>query len=292
LRFDGQDLSLFVSIVKAGSITGGAAKSNLALAAASARIRNMEAALGTPLLVRGRQGVVPTAAGRTLMQHAAIMIEQARRMHEELAIYAPGMSGQVRLLSNTNAISEFLPEALGPFLKLHPHIDVRLEEHVSERIVGLLTEGVADIGVLSTDADVGALQVRGFRHDKYVLIVPKGHRLSRQAGVSLSGLGDEDFIAGPSHGLLVQHAARLGIRLHVRVQVATFEAVIRLVASGGGIGVVPKSAATRAGMRSVLALVELRDRWADRKLLLCVRDAAALSGSAKALFEHLVKHSL
>jgi DNA-binding transcriptional LysR family regulator len=232
---------------------------------------------------------VPTAAGRTLMQHAVTMVEQARRMHEDLAIYAPGMSGQVRLLSNTNAISEFLPDLLGPFLKGHPHIDVRLEEHTSERIVGLLSEGVADIGILSTDADVERLQTRIFRHDKYVLIVPKSHGLSRQAGVSLAGLGSEDFIAGPSHGLLVQQGDRLGIRLRVRVQVATFDAVIRLVASGGGIGVVPQSAAARASTVPSLGIVDLNDRWADRKLVLCVRDASALSASAAALFDHLAK---
>ena len=36
MRFDEQDLSLFVSIIQTGSITRGAEKSNLALAAASA----------------------------------------------------------------------------------------------------------------------------------------------------------------------------------------------------------------------------------------------------------------
>lgn len=291
MHFDGRDLSLFVNIVQAGSITGGAEKSNLALAAASARVRNMEASFRTPLLIRSRSGVVPTAAGRTLMQHAAAMLDQARRMHEDLAIYTPGTTGQVRLLSNTNAISEFLPDLLGPFFKTHPAIDVKLEEHVSERIVGLLTEGVADIGILSTDADIAPLQAHGFRHDRYVLIVPAHHALARQESVSFTRLGREDFIAGPSHGLLVQHAERLGLRLRVRVQVATFDAVIRLVASGGGVGVVPRSAALRASQLSPLAIVDVRDRWADRKLQLCVRDVAALSASAKMLFQHLVKSS-
>ena len=65
MRFDFTDLNLFRHIVEAGSITHGAARSNLALAAASTRIRKMELAFGTELLVRGRQGVVPTPAGRT-----------------------------------------------------------------------------------------------------------------------------------------------------------------------------------------------------------------------------------
>ena len=59
MRFDLADLSLFRHVVEAGSITHGAERAHLALAAASTRIRNMEEALGAALLVRGRQGVTP-----------------------------------------------------------------------------------------------------------------------------------------------------------------------------------------------------------------------------------------
>jgi len=287
MRFDEQDLSLFIAIVRTGSITRGAANANLSLAAASARVRNMEAALGTTLLVRGRQGVAVTAAGRALETHAVAMIEQARRLREDLAIYAPGVSGQVRLLSNTNAVSEFLPDLLGSFLKAHPHIDVRLEEHTSERIVGLLAEGVADIGILSSNAGVERLQSRFFRDDRYVVIAAKGHRLAKHRSIQLAGLKEEGLVAGPSHGLIVQEAERLGMRPRVRVQVESFDAVCRLAASGAGIGIVPGSAAARAKVRPSLAVIALRDRWAERRLLLCVRDAERLSASAKALFDHL-----
>ena len=59
MRFDFTDLNLFRHIVEAGSITHGAERSNLALAAASTRIRKMELAFGTELLIRGGQGLRP-----------------------------------------------------------------------------------------------------------------------------------------------------------------------------------------------------------------------------------------
>ena len=65
MRFDFPDLSLFRHVVEAGSITHGAERAHLALAAASTRIRNMEQTLGAPLLIRARHGVTPTQAGRT-----------------------------------------------------------------------------------------------------------------------------------------------------------------------------------------------------------------------------------
>jgi len=57
MRFDLTDLKLFLHVVDAGSITAGAERMHLAVAAASTRIRNMEIELGTALLNRDRQGV-------------------------------------------------------------------------------------------------------------------------------------------------------------------------------------------------------------------------------------------
>ena len=116
MRFDLADLSLFRHVVEAGSITHGAERAHLALAAASTRIRHMEQALGAALLVRGAAGVTPTQAGRTLLQHARTILAQAERLREDLGAYAGGLAGQVRVLSNTNALTEFLPETLSAFL--------------------------------------------------------------------------------------------------------------------------------------------------------------------------------
>src|SRR5215471_16079329 len=124
MRFDLGDLRLFLSVVEAGSITRGAERIHLAIAAASTRIRNMEEALGTALLHRERQGVRPTEAGRTLLHHAQMLLKQAERMREDLAEYANGLRGQVRLMSNTNALTEFLPETLSAFLAAHPQVNI------------------------------------------------------------------------------------------------------------------------------------------------------------------------
>ena len=127
MRFDLADLSLFRHVIEAGSITRGAERAHLALAAASTRIRHMEETLGAPLLVRRRQGVSPTPAGRTLLQHARAILRQVERLREDLGAYAGGLAGQVKVLSNTNALTEFLPETLSAFLASHPHVSVDLE---------------------------------------------------------------------------------------------------------------------------------------------------------------------
>ena len=41
---------------------------------------DVRAWLGVPLLTRGRQGVTPTQAGRTLLQHARVILRQSERL--------------------------------------------------------------------------------------------------------------------------------------------------------------------------------------------------------------------
>src|SRR5229473_7860494 len=178
MRFDLIDLRLFLHVVEAGSITHGAERMHLAIAAASTRIRNMEAALGTPLLHRERQGVQPTPAGRTLVHHARMLLQQAERMHSELAQYAEGIKGQVRLLSNTNALTEFLPEPLSDFLASHPQVNIDLEERLSDEIVAAVADGTADIGIVAGTVEVAGLEVLPFRVDRFVLVVAPQHPLA------------------------------------------------------------------------------------------------------------------
>ena len=79
MRLDLDDLSLFRHIAEAGSITAGAGRANLALAAASTRVRNLEAAVGARLFERSRSGVTLTPAGHALLAHARALLARAER---------------------------------------------------------------------------------------------------------------------------------------------------------------------------------------------------------------------
>ncbi len=291
MRFDLVDLNLFRHIVEAGSITRGAERAHLALAAASTRVRHMEQALGAPLLVRGRQGVAPTQAGRTLLQHARGILRQAERLHEDLGAYAGGLAGQIRVFSNTNALTEFLPEALSSFLSAHPHVSVDLEERLSDEIVGLIAEGVGDIGIVAGTVEAGTLETFPFRRDRFVLVVARDHPLAKRAKIAFARVLDHDFV-GLERGSALQRflaakAARIGRVLRLRVQLRSFDAVCRLVACNVGIGIVPQTTARRAAKTQPIAIVALADPWALRDLTICVRNFSELPPFARQFVEHL-----
>lgn len=291
MQFDLTDLSLFRHVVEAGSITHGAERAHLALAAASTRIRNMEKSLGAPLLLRTRVGVTPTPAGRTLLQHARTLLAQAEKLKEDLGTYTGGLAGQIRILSNTNALTEFLPEALGAFLAQHPQVSIDLEERLSDEIVGLIAEGVGDLGIVAGTVDTGQLETYPFRSDRFVLVVPKGHPLASRSSIAFAEVLEHDFVgldrASALQRFLSGKATRIGRPLRLRVQLRSFDAVCRMVEAGVGLGIVPETTAQRAARTMAISAVALDDPWATRDLTLCIRSLKDLPPSARQLAEHL-----
>jgi DNA-binding transcriptional LysR family regulator len=291
VRFDLIDLRLFLHTAEAGSITAGAERTHLTLASASARIRGMEAALGVPLLSRNRRGVETTAAGRTLAHHARVVLQQMERMRGELGEYARGLKGYVRLLSNTAAMTEFLPETLSAFLAAHPEVDIDLEELVSYEIVEAVAQGRADIGIVNDADDLSGLETFPFRHDRLVLVTARDHPLAARREIAFVDALQEDVVGltgdNALQAYLAGHAARAGHRLKYRVRLRSFDAVCRMVERNVGVGVIPEHAAIRLQRSMAIRRVRLTDAWATRLLRICVRRFDELPVYARQLIEHL-----
>ncbi|MDR6927328.1 MULTISPECIES: LysR substrate-binding domain-containing protein [Pseudomonas] len=291
MHFDLTDLRLYLNILDSGNITAGAARSHLSLAAASARIRTMEASFGIEFLLRGRRGVTPTSAGKALAKHARALLQQAERMQQDLAEYAKGVKGQVRLLCNTTAITEYLPELLADFLHEHPNLDIDLQELPSARITHALRQGAADLGIVSDAVDTDDLQTRAFRDDPLVLILPRDHPLADSESLSFSDTLHHHYIGLNANSALAvyleEQALHIGSRLQIRIRTDGFEGVMRMVARGAGMAIVPLAAVERWPGEPPFKCRDLQEPWAQRKLLLCARDFEALPGYAKALLHAL-----
>jgi len=296
MRFDLTDLRLFLHVVEAGSLTAGAERTHMTLASASQRVRGMEGALGSPLLLRHAQGVTPTEAGRTLLHHARVVLAQMEQLHGELGDYGTGLKGHVRVQCNTSAMTEHLPEPLSRFLALHPRVSVDLEERASQDIVDALHGSLCDIGIVSDAVDVAGLAQFEFRRDDLVLVVPRGHALARRRRVALADVVDSEFIGlangSPLQEHIAWHARRMGKRLNYRVRVRSFESVCGMVEQGIGVGIVPFTAAGRCAATMKIRHIALTDDWAARKLLACVRQMDELSPNARRLLQHLLPQAL
>jgi DNA-binding transcriptional LysR family regulator len=291
MRFDLVDLQLFIAVADSRSITRGADRSHLALASASARIKGLEEALGVKLFKRGRRGVELTAAGESLLDHARLVIHNVEAMRGDLARFAAGVTANVLLLANTSGLSEHLPKALASFLRAHPDINVDVEEHESVDIAAAIVAGAADLGFAAEHALPDHLERFTFNEDRLTLVTAKKGPFASRRQIDFQELASSNFVGLTNTAALQahisRHAARLGIRLHVRARLRDFDAICRMVAAGVGVAVVPEAAAKRFARVMPIAAVRIRDGWANRRLVICARSFKSLPRPAKLLVDHL-----
>ncbi|HEY1933832.1 MAG TPA: LysR family transcriptional regulator [Acetobacteraceae bacterium] len=294
MHLDLVDLRLFLHVAEAQNITHGAARTNMALASASERIHGMEQSLGVALLQRQRRGVSLTPAGRAVAHHAQLVMQQIDQMQAELSVYSGEIKGHVRILANSSALSEFLPEALNAFLAANPGIDVDVEERPSYDIIRAVAEGFAEIGIVADIVDFAGLQAFPFATDRLVLITPQRHPFAGRR-VAFRDLLDQDFVGMASNNALQQHlgqhAIQAGHPLKLRVRLGSFDAIARMVENGVGIAVIPETAARRCRKTMAFRIGRLIDPWSRRHLHVCIRNAADLPTPAQRLLDHLAHHN-
>ncbi len=286
-------LRLFVAVCETRNIARVAEQQAIVGSAISKRLAALEDTVGTPLLVRRRRGVEPTAAGETLLEHARTLLACSDQIERDMAAYAAGVRGQVRILATASAIAESLADDVASFLQMPAHRDIRIdiEERVSSGVLRGVREGVASVGICWDVADFEGLQSRPWRSDHLAVIVPPEHPLAGQASLFLAQtLAFEHVSLPPSSAvqLTLQRAAALaGQTLLNRVVVATFEAALRVVRARLAICVLPVELAQPYAGNNGLVVIKLADDWARRRFAIATRDDKTLPPAAALLVAHL-----
>ncbi|MEU7040762.1 LysR family transcriptional regulator [Streptomyces varsoviensis] len=295
MRYDLDDLRLFLDIVTEGSITAGARRMHLSLPSASARVRSLEHHAGVALLIRGRRGVRPTPAGTTLARHAREVLAQTARLESAVAGYTRSPSAPLVLLGGGSAMHRLVPRTLVSFLRAQPDIDVTVTESRTPQTVRTLADGEADLGVVLDDEvrDCG-LTMEPLGDDSLVVIGQAGGILADRAALTYREVAEHPLV-----GLDADSSLRRWIEKHLgphapavryRTSVTDLNVLVRLVSAGVGLAVVPRRAVDPS---RPLDVRELQDPWARRHHLLAwaVKDGPP-SPPALALAEHLRQAAL
>ncbi|GAA3352855.1 LysR family transcriptional regulator [Streptomyces antimycoticus] len=290
MRYDLNDLRLFLHIVTEGSITAGAQRMHLSLPSASARVRALEHHAGVALLIRGRRGVRPTPAGATLARHARDVLDRTARLESAVASYTRPPSAPLILLGGGSAMHRLVPRALISFLRAHPDTDVTASESRTPQTERKLADGEADLGVvLDDEADGCGLRTEPLGDDSLVVIGQAGGILAGRTALTYREAAEHPLV-----GLDADSSLRRWIEKHLgphapavrhRTTVTNLGVLIALAAAGAGLAVVPRRA---IDPRQSLEVCELQERWARRHHLLAwgVTDRATSTATAT-LAEHL-----
>lgn len=291
---DLKSLRLLVAVCDHGNMKDAAAQEHIEPSAISKRIAQLEDAVGTQVLVRGRRGAEPTPAGRALLEHARTVLLTMDRIEADMAAFKGGIKGQVRVVASASAIAESLLDDLTAFMRVPEHqaIKVDIEERFSKDIVGMVREGVVSLGVCWGNIDFGGLEHRPYRRDELTLAVPLDHPLARHEALQFEDtLAYEHVGLQPStavYTMLGRAAAKAGRHMSYRVVVSNFDAAFRVVAAGLGISVVPRQVSEIYVSAGQVRIIPLLNEWAQRQFAICYRGHGDLTPAAGRLLEFLV----
>src|SRR3546814_5189724 len=127
---DGDDLRVFLTLARDGSLTAAARRLEVSHPTVARRIKALEGAIGARLFDRLPDRFVLTAAGEELLADAQSMERAAESIHRRSAGLSDTAHGTVRL-SAGEAMTAFVAHHL-PRLRRNLQCVERSEEHTSE----------------------------------------------------------------------------------------------------------------------------------------------------------------
>lgn len=244
-----RQLEIFASAVDAGSLTAAATRCHLSQPAITQQIQTLEDELGEPLLIRRPRGVEPTAAGRAVLEHAALLLAGRDRLRDAFAGRRQLQAGRIAFGIIPTIAPYLLPQWIGPFRARFPDITIAISESRTEELVAQLVDGRIEFAVLSDvpepERKKWSLHVRELFREPLLLAAPAHHPLAtRKAPPAPADLKPGELIHLKGGHCLAERTLRL---CKIRepdpgLQCDQLGTALSMVASGLGVTVVPKLA--------------------------------------------------
>lgn len=232
----------------------------------SQRIKLLEEELGASLFKRNSRKVELTAAGRLFLKEAREILERSELAVTKLRELGAGITGTLSLGFNEPAINTFLSATIRSFRERWPEVKLSLHELETAEQLEALRRGGIDLGVMRPFGhDLSGLGEKLLLRERYLVALPRGHRLAETAEFPLGELKDEKFIIipRPAHPLLRDRLTACckaaGFTPQVSQEAVGKQTTLALVEAGMGVAFVPESSSRHApaGVAFVRPLGEL-----------------------------------
>jgi DNA-binding transcriptional LysR family regulator/predicted ATPase len=234
-------LRAFAAIAREGSITGAAERLYVSQPAVSKHLASLEAELGTALVVRDRRGARLTPTGEVLADYvlrAEALLANARRA---LAAGAESQLGTLSLAASGIPGTYLLPEVLARFHEQHPAVEIDFRLSTSGEALELVRSHEVELAVVGGLTLPPELQADELLEDEVVLIGPPALGGRRLRAKELEGLTWITREEGSATREAVEAARwQVGLRAVRTLELPSWEAVKRAVASGAGVAAISR----------------------------------------------------
>jgi LysR family cys regulon transcriptional activator len=176
-----RQLQTFHEAARSGNFSDAARKLHLTQSAVSHQVKTLEEIMGLKLYERHRRGIVLTDQGREILSYIEKILAHVRDMDECVNALRGGFLGNISVAAHRGVIRYKIPKVVKLFKKSYPTMGILLSTRpVDDEIMGMVTSGSVDFGVVTSWSDHGDLQYHEFlSYDMYVCIPPK-HPFARR----------------------------------------------------------------------------------------------------------------
>ena len=281
---DINQLEVMVAVARERSFSRAAEVLGRTQPAVSQSIRRLETELGEMLFDRSSKDGTLTAAGEVVLDYARQMLNLRHHTVSAVNELRDVKRGKITLSANEHTVFAVLP-IIAKYQAAHPEVKVEVRRGVASRIPDEIALRDVELGVLSFKPKDRGLVAVSIGTDELVLIVSKRHRFASATEVSIADFGSEHFIAhnarSPYRQLVIETFEQHNIKLNISVELPSLEAIKRLVESGTGIALVPRSTVISEVKNGSLVATRVRELKLTRNLNIVYRRNAALSHAAK-----------
>jgi DNA-binding transcriptional LysR family regulator len=241
-----RQLRTFKTVADMSSFSLAAQRLKLSQPSISYQVKELEEALGLPLLERLGKRVELTEAGSVMYGYARRMLDVLDEATVAIEEMRGIQRGTLRVGASTTVGIYLLPAALGAFKKLHPGLVISLEIGTRARVQEQVLRNELDLAVVGPALKDPDLAIIPFLSDELVVIAPDGHPLAAKHRLTLKDLSDQPFVmreaASGSRWSLEKAARRAGAKLKVAMELGSNGAIKHAVESGLGLAVISRYA--------------------------------------------------
>jgi LysR family transcriptional regulator AphB len=192
---DLNDISLFVSVVRAGSFAEAGRNLGVPASTCSRRIRELERGLGVRLMQRSTRRLVLTDAGASFFSHCAEQIDALTESVQQLTDAGEVAAGRVRVAAAIDFFSWFPMDRIADFVARYPRI--RLEFQLNDAKADLMGDGI-DVAFRAGTVTEPTLVARQVGWSQSTLVASPHYLAQRGTPVSPLDLAAHECITPPS----------------------------------------------------------------------------------------------
>lgn len=238
-------LRYFVAVAEEGSfLTAAQRRLNTSQPSLSRQIRDLENEVGVRLLERQARGVALTAAGRVFLDHARLALLQVEAATDSARRTAQPQRPALSMGFLVGLEVMWLPHLLRILREEAPELEVTLSTQSSPEIALALMRGKLDVGFLRPEKESAGLIFKTLAKEPLIAVLPADHRLASRKKIRPQDLAREIYVSSARTSPVLQaviddYASRVGITLKAKYEGENISSAMSLVASTGGISLVP-----------------------------------------------------